>query len=198
VRKIEKLFVKLVCLREYDSFYKARIISCIVFGFVGRNSKMKKLLWSIFDFILGFVTGNITGIKCLEKKIVKREKEIYRFRIYYDMLRKWIEAKQKGKSLEDLLLEKGYKNIAVYGIGEIGILLLDELKNTSINVVYGIDKSDIVQNGNLEIVKPQGELKKVDAIIVSAVFVYDEIAAMLESLVDCPIVAMDDLIYEMA
>lgn len=157
---------------------------------------MKKFIWSILDFLLGFGMGNITAINCLKKKIINREKEIYRFKAYYDMLRKWIEAKQGGKSLEDLLLKKGYKNIAIYGMGDVGNLLLDELKNTNINVVYGIDNNAFIQSCKLEIVKPQDGLKKVDAIIVSAIFAYDEIVGMLEPLVDCPIVAMDDLIYE--
>lgn len=157
---------------------------------------MKKIFGGILDFLLGFGMGNITAINCLKKKIVNSEKEIYRFKAYYDMLRKWIEAKQEGKSLEDLLLKKGYKNIAIYGMGDVGNLLLDDLKDTDINVVYGIDKNAVADSCKLEIVKPQGKLKNVDAIIVSAIFAYDEIAGMLEPLVDCPIVAMDDLIYE--
>ena len=157
---------------------------------------MRKISLLILNFCLGIVAGNLTAVNCLKKRIINREKDVYKFKAYYDMLRKWIEVEQEGKSIEELLLKKGYTNIAIYGMGDVGNLLFADLKNTSINVLYGIDKNIIGNSLELEIVKPQENLKKVDAIIVSAVFAYDEIADMLRPLVDCPVIAMDDLIYE--
>lgn len=151
--------------------------------------------------MVGAVAGAVSGIagmlKCFENKIIKGEKETYKFRVYYELTRKWVEAYQIGKSLEALLLAKGYENVAIYGMGDVGYLLFRELESSKIKVKYGIDKNTIGRGFNLKIVEPSNEMEKVDAIIISAVFAFDDIKEMLESMTDCPIVALDDLIYEL-
>lgn len=153
------------------------------------------------NFAVGMITGAISGIsgslKCYEKKIIKSEKDSYKFRIYYELTRKWVEAYQLGRSLEDLLFEKGYEDVAIYGMGDVGYLLFRELESSKIKVKYGIDKDPIGRGFDLPIVAPSKDMEKVDAIIITAVFAFNEIKEMLESLVDCPIVALDDLIYEL-
>lgn len=52
-----------------------------------------------------------------------RERETY----YRRCLEKWLEIKQQGKSFNELLSKKGMKNIAIYGMGSIGKLLVNEL-----------------------------------------------------------------------
>ncbi len=155
----------------------------------------------VLNFIAGMATGTISGVagslKCFEKKIIKTEKESYKFRIYYELTRKWVEAYQCGKSLEKLLLEKGYENIAIYGMGDVGHLLFRELETSKIKIKYGIDKNPIGRGFNLPIITPSNDMEKVDAIIVTAVFIFDDIRDMLESMVNYPVVALDDLIYEL-
>lgn len=151
----------------------------------------------IFSFIVGAATGVAGSLKCFEKKIIKGEKESYKFRVYYELTRKWVEAYQSGRSLEKLLLEKGYENIAIYGMGDVGYLLFRELESSKIKVKYGIDKNSIGRGFDLQIVVPSKNMEKVDAIIVTAVFAFDDIEKMLESMINCPVVALDDLIYEL-
>jgi len=156
----------------------------------------------ILSFTVGLATGVISGIsgsiKCFEKKVIKGEKESYKFRVYYELTRKWVEAYQLGKSLEMLFIEKGYKNVAIYGMGDVGYLLFRELESSNkIKVKYGIDKSTIGRGFELKIVEPTNDMEKVDAIIVTAVFAFEDIKAMLEGMVSFPIVSLDDLIYEL-
>ncbi len=153
------------------------------------------------SFIVGITAGIISGVtgslKCFEKKIIKGEKESYKFRVYYDLTRKWVEAYQLDKSLEELLLDKKYESIAIYGMGDVGYLLFRELEPSRIKVKYGIDKSTIGRGINLPIVAPSSDMEKVDAIIVTAIFAFDDIQKMLESMVDYPVIPLDDLIYEL-
>lgn len=158
---------------------------------------MGKILNFIVGIIVGIISGVAGGLKCLEKKIIKGEKESYKFRVYYDLTRKWVEAYQLGKSLEELLLNKKYENVAIYGMGDVGYLLFRELESSKIKVKYGIDKATIGRGINLQIVAPSSDMEKVDAIIVTAIFAFDEIKAMLESMVSYPVVSLDDLIYEL-
>lgn len=46
---------------------------------------------------------------------------------YRKCLEKWLEIKQQGKSIGELLSDKKIRNIAIYGTGSIGKLLVNEL-----------------------------------------------------------------------
>ncbi len=54
---------------------------------------------------------------------VPEERQTY----YRKCLEKWLDIKQQGKSVSALLSDKEVKNIAIYGTGSIGKLLVNEL-----------------------------------------------------------------------
>lgn len=67
---------------------------------------------------------------------VNDEKTLEEKQTYYrNCLEKWLELKQQGKSIADILLEKNIKKAAIYGIGSIGKLLLDDLSK-KIRIMY--------------------------------------------------------------
>lgn len=89
-----------------------------------------------------------------------------------------------------------YENITVYRISYTGEVLLEELKNTDIHVTYGIDKIADSIYAEIDIVSPDKKLSKVDAIIVTAVTFFDEIEEMFSEKLDCPIISLEDILYE--
>ncbi len=52
-----------------------------------------------------------------------RERQAY----YRKCLEKWLELKQQGKGISEILFNKEIKNIVIYGTGSIGKLLINEL-----------------------------------------------------------------------
>lgn len=56
---------------------------------------------------------------------------------YRNCLEKWVELRQTGKCIGDILLKKNIKNVAIYGTGNIGKLLLDDFER-KIEVAYFI------------------------------------------------------------
>lgn len=158
---------------------------------------MKKI-FNLIYIIFGIILGINLFLKIFQKKIIKREKDIYRFQSYFHMFKCWVKVKQKNIDIAEYIYEKGYKNIAIYGMGEIGSVFYDEIKNSVVNVKYGIDKIDDIRFENLTIVNPSDNLENVDAIIVTPVSAFDEIREMLEKNIDCKIIALDDLIYELS
>ena len=112
------------------------------------------------------------------------------------MTRQWIYIYQSGNKIEEILKTKKINSIAIYGMGDIGILLYEELKDSSISIEYMIDRNTLGRGYDIKIVTPTSKMKKVDAIIVTPIFEFDEIRSMLEELVPYDIYALDDLIYE--
>ena len=70
------------------------------------------------------------------------------------------------------------------------------MKDTSVEVAYGIDKNAEALYADIEVVSAEDTLEEVDAIVVTAITFFDEIEEMLTMKVDCPIISLEDILYE--
>lgn len=114
------------------------------------------------------------------------------------MMNQWVKIKQAGKNLADYLKERGYRKIAIYGMSYVGETLLSEFQKTEIEVVYGIDKNADKLSLDLEVVTlKNNKLKEVDAVVVTAISFYQEIKEQLSEKLNCPILSLENILYEM-
>lgn len=103
---------------------------------------------------------------------------------------------QEGKGLEAYFKRNGYKRIAIYGMSYVGETLLEELKRTEVQVAYAIDQNKRNIPTDIEVVSAEDFLGDVDAIVVTAISFFDEIKDVLKDKVNCPIISLEDIIYE--
>lgn len=153
---------------------------------------MKKGIISALSVIAGATTVGTISARLIEKKARKVDK----FKQYYNVLNSWLTIKQEGKSLETFFIDNNYKEIAIYGMGEMGKRLYDELKDTSIIIKYAVDKDADNLYTECKIVEKEDKLEVVDAIIVTAIFDFERIEEFLESKVDFEIISLEDVVYE--
>lgn len=157
---------------------------------------MRKGFVAFLSTMVGIATGVTVMGKLKDKKINIKEEKIDKFKNYYYMLNQWLMLKQEGKGLEDYFQANNYKTIAIYGMGELGNRLYDELKETSIRVLYAVDKNPDKVYSELKVVSLDEPLEEVDAFIVTATFAYDEIEKELSDRVNCPIISLENVVYE--
>ncbi|MDE6662374.1 MAG: PIG-L family deacetylase [Lachnospiraceae bacterium] len=112
----------------------------------------------------------------LDSGTVELEKKLQKSVLFYWILTRWMDLKIRGYGIADILNKLKYNNIAVYGYAELGQLLCKELVDTKVHVSYLLDKR-VKDTGieNLPVYVPQSGLPKVDAIVVTAVYYFDEI-----------------------
>ena len=79
----------------------------------------------------------------------------------------------------------------------IGERVLEELENGKIEVVYGIDKEAGSIKSNIKVVTLGEHLQPVDAVLVTPIYYYEDIKRDLEDKIKCPIVSLENIIYEM-
>lgn len=102
---------------------------------------------------------------------------------FYQILVKWLEHRIDGKSLADAVNSRGYGTVAIYGFAELGKLLIRELSDSKIDVLYALDKDLSKANGaDIKVVAPSADLDKPEAVIVTAEFYFAEISSELISL----------------
>lgn len=155
---------------------------------------MKKGYISILMFIIGVTFSTYIVGKNMLKKIEKVRLTSDKHLALFMLMVQWFKVKQKGKNVADFLKEEGYRNIAIYGMSCTGKLLIEELENTCINVLYGIDRNANSIVSTIDVVSIDDNLKIVDAIIVTAITFYDEIYKELSKKVKCPIISLEDIL----
>ena len=123
------------------------------------------------------------------------EEEIKKNILISNVFNEWLLLYQQGKKITPFFHYNGFRHIAVYGMGNLGMRLCDEILMSDVVIEYGIDKRKMQPYRGIEVLIPNSNLKAVDAIIVSAVFYYSEIVNELEKWINCPIISLEDIIY---
>lgn len=157
---------------------------------------MKKSLVGITMALAGAGIGVAASKKMQEKKAQKWQQMSDKHLALFLMMNQWVKVKQEGKKLSEYFERNHYKNIAIYGMSFAGETLLDELKESQICVKYGIDKKAGRINKEIDVVTMEDEWEEVDVIVVTAITFFDEIIEQLREKVNCPILSLEDILYE--
>lgn len=112
------------------------------------------------------------------------------------LMDQWVNVKQEGKKIEAYFIKNNYKRIAIYGMGSVGLRLVKELKDTEIEIAYGIDQNSANIYSDIKLVTMGEELSDVDAVIVTVAGGFDAISDKLSERMKCPMVAIEDIINE--
>lgn len=105
-----------------------------------------------------------------------------KYKRWYRVLYSWKLKSDKNKEsiIKKYFDERNHKKIAIYGLGNWGELIYQELKRDGLNVVFGIDEKKKVFHG-IEIRKSEDDLNDADIIIVS---VFMEFKMIKEKIMD--------------
>ena len=161
---------------------------------------MKKGMISIISALIGAAAGGTAGAlatsKAMGEAVAKEQKMSNKHLALFLMMNQWVLVKQEGKNLASYFEKNNYRKIAVYGMSYAGERLLNELKGSGIEVAYGIDQNADGIYSDIKIVTKEDALEPVDAIVVTPVFFFQEIEKDLAEKVDCPILSLEDILYE--
>lgn len=157
---------------------------------------MKKSLVGITMALAGAGLGAAAAKKAGRNELLKWQQMSDKHLALFLMMNQWVKVRQEGKCLSEFFERNHYQEIAVYGMSYAGETLIDELKGSQVRVKYGIDKKAGRINNGLDMVTVEDDLQEVDAVVVTAVTFFDEIAEKLREKMHCPILSLEDILYE--
>ena len=157
---------------------------------------MKKGIIAALSTVVGGAVGAAIVGRNSEKVKAGQRARIDKFYGYFQLLNQWVALKNEGKSLVEYFHKNGYKSIAIYGIGELGNRLVEELKNSDIKIKYVLDKKQEYANTDLPVLAIE-EAEAVDVIVVTPIFAYDEIEEALMDQLDYPVVSLEDVVFSL-
>lgn len=157
---------------------------------------MNKGVIGVLSLLAGAAAGAVGTGKTIGKQVNENKQMSDKHLALFLMMNQWVKVKQEGKNLASYFEKEGYKEIAIYGMSYAGETLVEELEGSNIKIKYGIDRKADNIYADIDIVSPDDSLDEVDAIVVTSITFFDEIEAKLSEKIDCPIISLEDILYE--
>ena len=141
--------------------------------------------------------GDVCSIELNHNTIdyYRMQRQRDKFQKYYQVLNVWFKNYQEGITIDQYLLKQGFHKIAIYGFGALGERLYQELADSGVRVLYGIDRRTVSQNDRFQICQLSDELEEVDAVVVTVVTDFANIAMEIRKKMNCPVLSLEDIIY---
>lgn len=159
------------------------------------NISMIAIVVAIMVAAVIFVYGQIQIGKAVTKAKKENFYKLKKYQSYYKIFSSWMVLRNKGRMLSEYFKDRNFKNVAIFGLGQLGICLYEELKNSNINVKYAIDiNAAHFSYLDLKVVSPESQLEAVDVIIVTPFLEYKKIVDELREKTSYEIVNLEDVI----
>lgn len=153
------------------------------------KEKMIVGLVNTLSFVLGFILGGKMLVSMINDYKRRMKRNLSNMMLFND----WLDFLYSGGKIEQYFYNQGYKRIMIYGNGYIGKRLKQALRQTDIDVIAIMDKVVSSDEEGL-VIDADSAIPDVDCIVITPVFFYDEISAMLGEKTNVPIVSMQIVI----
>lgn len=158
---------------------------------------IKRWLKLMMPFIAGIISGIWITVVKAAKVLDLLQRSARKDHLLCDMLSDWIMVKVDGKEIGHYLQDKGCREIAIYGMNDLGEILRKDLSQNGVTVKYAIDRNAMCIRTEIDVLLPEDELPDVDMIIVTAIAFFDEIEEKLSKKVKCPVVSLREIVKEL-
>lgn len=108
----------------------------------------------------------------------------------------WSLLAQRGINIGTFLLQNGYKEIAIYGMGNFGQKLYDELVDAGISIPYVIDKNPGYLGEVVPVKQPKETMEDIEMLIVTVANEEDEIADRYRKNARCLVKTLSEILKE--
>ncbi len=118
------------------------------------------------------------------------------FETFYHILDQWLFLKSKGKTISNFFIDNKYSDIAVYGMGNMAMHLIDELESNNIKLKCAIDKEKNSYYTTIPIYSISEQWPAIDVIVVTD---KREMSMLIKRIqekeIKCDVVTLENVVY---
>lgn len=145
-------------------------------------------------FLGGMLLHKKISAKTAELEYQELKNRLSKFEDYFAISNKWLKNRNQGISVAEFFRRNHYEKIAIYGMGEIGRRLYEELQLEGIKVEFVFDRNAQRVDPKLNVCSIDKKIPPVDVIVITPVFDYESIEEKLKSITKADIISIKDAI----
>ena len=119
------------------------------------------------------------------------------FEELYRIWNQWLYLYEEEIGINDILERKGFRCIAIYGMGDGAIHLINSLQKTKVNVRYVIDENEEEYSIPVSIIGVKNVSNEVDVVVDTRPCSSDEDRYSMEDVLGCKVISLADIIFDM-
>ena len=154
-----------------------------------------KVLYLILLLCSG-VGGAVWMAHLCERALINENKRAERYVQNFNLSCDWIRILQDGRGIKEYFEKYPTNSVAIYGMGELGKCLKDALQKAGVPVAYLIDRDKKKWCGDIPAFDMQDELPKVERIIVTPIWDYNDIKEEIDKKIQTEVVSLKTVIEE--
>jgi hypothetical protein len=132
----------------------------------------------------------------LARKASQHQREKYE--AYYHLLASWMRLRISGRTLAEYFADHQFKTVAIYGLGRLGVCLREELRQSGVDVRYGIDlRAQHFSYLDIKVVSPDSPMEPVDVVVVTPFFEAGKLIEDLQGRSPSRIITLRDIVYSL-
>lgn len=145
---------------------------------------------------IGVVVGILVDRFFVRKVLEQKNKELESAKEKFFVLGEWLTMMEQGKTVSDVLRERGISVIAIYGMGVLGSHLYQQVKNSGISVSYIVDQKPLKGIYEAKICGIEEKLTGVEAVVVTPVYQFAKIKEAILEYNDVVVISLRDLLEQ--
>lgn len=182
----------LKCLNDKGIVYNLRVLQ-----------KLDKKRWRkyfaerLINEILEGHMENQNDSGYLMPELQKMKEKSNKFSEYFHVINLWMKKNHNHAKISDYLEKRGINTIAIYGIGQLGERLYEELNGSEVKILYAIDRNTNREYHQIPVILPEQKFENVQMIIVTPVTEYESIKEKLGQEPNIQIISLKEIIQDM-
>ena len=113
---------------------------------------------------------------------------------YYRLLEKWMTLRERGGGTKQYFMSQGVKKIIIYGLGKMANHLLEDLKESDIDIVCAIDRNAINKYVGFPVITAEEKIPDADCIIITPVHETEAIKKTLAGRTLLPMISLCEVL----
>lgn len=114
---------------------------------------------------------------------------------FYHIMDQWLTLYEEGRNISDILKEENYYKIAVYGMGVMGVHLIDSLKNSGVEVIYILDEKSVEYCNGIVTKTLEDDLDVVDVVIYTNPCEKRDVIKKIKNKFSCKVISLADVVF---
>lgn len=119
-----------------------------------------------------------------------------KIKTFYHIMDQWLTLYEERRTIGDILIANGYLTIAIYGMGTMGVHLIESLKKSKVKIKYVIDSSVAVYCNGVTTKTLEDCMDVVDAVIYTNPNEKVEVIKEINEKFSCKVISLEDVVFD--